>query len=93
MEKAKKPGIIVRLGDYIVNTIDGREPVAIDKTKYCLTVLFLGWLGVHQFMAGKRYMGIFYLATCWCGLSLALSVTDLVVGLCKQKDENDQILV
>ena len=93
MKKAKKPGIVVRLGDFIVNTIDGREPVAIGKTKYCLTALFLGWLGVHQFMAGKKFVGAFYLLTCWSGISVALTVFDLVVALCMPKNESGEILV
>ena len=66
-----------RLGDWIVEKLESRTPVAVNKKKYCLLALFFGWLGVHQFYLGKKYTGVFYLLTSITGLPVILTAMDL----------------
>lgn len=91
VEDNKKQSLWKRLGDQYVALKDNKKPVTIQKKKYCLTALFLGWLGVHQFMIGRKITGILYLITCWTGISFALSVLDIFQAAFLKGDENNLI--
>ena len=65
----------------------------ISKGVYIMLCLFLGALGVHKFYANKWFQGLLYLGFCWTGLSLLLSVFDLLVAIFKRPDSYGQINV
>lgn len=89
-EEEKQP-LWKRLGDRYVDSKDKKKPVQVEKKKYCLTALFLGWLGVHQFMIGRKKAGVLYLLTSWMGISFALSVLDIFQAAFLKVDENNLI--
>ena len=68
-----------------------RLPVSIGKKKYCLTALFGGWLGLHQFMVGRKAFGILYLMLSFTGLSFVMSVMDLLYAAFLKADESHMI--
>lgn len=82
-----------KIGDKYVAYKESIKPVTINKTKYCLITLFLGWLGVHQFIIGKRIAGILYLLISWTGISFAMSVLDLFYAMFLKVDENKCITI
>ena len=86
------------------NTIDGTpqsgnlvsrdsSTKVVNKIAYCLLALFLGFIGVHKFYAGKTGAGICYLLFCWTLIPEILAIIDLIVGLCKHSDSNGNIVV
>ncbi|MBQ8518719.1 MAG: TM2 domain-containing protein [Agathobacter sp.] len=87
----EKSSLWKKLGDKYVAYKESVKPVAISKKKYCLTALFLGWLGVHQFMTGKKVAGALYLLTSWTGISFAMSVLDIFHAAFLKVDENNCI--
>ena len=93
IEDNKKESFWRKLGDTYVARKEDRKSVIVPKAKYCLIALFLGWLGVHQFMIGRKITGILYLATCWTGISFALSVLDIFHAVFLKVDENNCISI
>ena len=91
IEDNKKQSLWKRLGDKYVVFKESRKPVTVYKKKYCLTALLLGWLGVHQFMIGRKGTGILYLVICWTGISFALSVLDIFQAAFIKSDDNNLI--
>lgn len=87
----KKEPLWKRIVDRYVSYKESRKPVTINKKKYCLTTVFLGWLGIHQFMVGKKVSGVLYMLFCWTGLSVALSALDLFYAAFLKADENQCI--
>lgn len=65
----------------------------ISKGIYIMLCLFLGGLGVHKFYAGKWFQGLLYLAFCWTGAPVVLSVFDLLIAIFKRPDSYGQINV
>ena len=80
-----------KIGDWVVERMEQRKPVRISKKKYCLSALFFGWMGVHQFLLGKKYTGAFYLLTCVTGLSVILTAMDLFHAVFLVADEDGMI--
>lgn len=91
IESDEKQPLWKRVGDKYVAWKDNKQPVTVQKKKYCLTALFLGWLGVHQFMIGRKGTGVLYLVTCWTGISFALSVLDIFQAAFLKVDDNNLI--
>lgn len=52
------------------------------KARVALAALFLGRIGVHNFMMGEKRKGIFKILTSPTGLSAWLSLFDLIRILC-----------
>jgi len=88
----KKP-LWKKIGDKYAAYKDSIKPVTISKKKYCLTTLFFGWLGVHQFMTGKKVAGVLYLLVSWTGISFAMSVLDIFYAVFLKADENHCISI
>lgn len=65
----------------------------VQKGIYIALCLFLGGLGVHKFYSGKWVQGFLYLVLCMTGISLVLSVFDLLFAIFKKSDEYGQIRV
>lgn len=76
----EKSVICLSCGCYIKANVN---PSAPSKTVLIVAALFLGGLGVHQFLAGRFVAGIFSLLFCWTfipaiigllqGINLAIS--------------------
>lgn len=91
IEDNKKQPLWQRIGDKYVAWKDSKQPVTVHKKKYCLTALFFGWLGVHQFMIGRKGTGVLYLIISWTGISFALSVLDIFQAAFLKGDDNNLI--
>lgn len=65
----------------------------VQKGIYIALCLFLGGLGVHKFYSGKWVQGFLYLVLCMTGISLVLSVFDLLFAIFKKSDEYGQIRI
>lgn len=65
----------------------------VSKGIYIALCLFLGGAGVHKFYSGKWVQGLLYLAFCWTGIPLILSIFDLFGAMFKRPNEHGQIRV
>ncbi len=72
---------------------DNRVKVTVPKRTYILLLLFTGWAGGHRFYVKMWPTAILYLALCWTGFSMAMSVIDLMVVIPMKKDENGMITI
>ncbi len=85
--KAKK-GI-----DALIDRFGNRNPVPISKKKYCLSALFGGWFGLHCFLVGKKLRGFLYLLLSVTGISLAMSLLDILYAAFLETDEDKLIFI
>lgn len=67
-------------------------PRSVNRKTYCWLCL-LGVVGAHHFYAGHWVKGLLYLAFCWTGISIAMSVIDWMIAVPKKADENGKILI
>ena len=72
---------------------EARERVKVNKKKDLLLCIFMGWAGGHRFYQKQYLLGFIYLALCWSGYSVAMSIIDLLIIFPKQADENGDILI
>ncbi|MBQ2854297.1 MAG: TM2 domain-containing protein [Oscillospiraceae bacterium] len=72
---------------------EAKEKVKVNKKKDLLLCIFLGWAGAHRFYQKQYLLGFLYLAFCWSGYSMAMSIIDLLIIFPKQADENGDILI
>lgn len=70
-----------------------RQKVQVNRKKFLLTTVLLGWCGGHQFMAHRYVLGTFYLLLFWTGFPLAMTLIDLLIYIPIPQDENGNILV
>ncbi|MCF0131222.1 MAG: TM2 domain-containing protein [Pseudobutyrivibrio sp.] len=80
---ADKKGLVDRLLGLFYNKTD----VTVKRKTYLWLMLFTGVFGGHRFYAKQYLAGILYLATCWCGVSLAMTIIDVLVVLPMEVDE------
>ena len=66
--------------------------VPVNKKTYCWLCL-LGAFGVHHFYAKHRIKGLIYLAFCWTGIPVGLTLIDWMEAFPKEADENGMIIV
>ena len=91
-DEPKKEGRISRAISAFFDRRDAREKQLVGKKKYMLLML-LGVFGAHRFYARQYPTALFYLATCWLGISAAMTVIDVLVVIPMQPDENGNILI
>ena len=91
-DEPKKEGRISRAISAFFDRRDAREKQLVSKKKYMLLML-LGAFGAHRFYARQYPMALFYLATCWLGISVAMTVIDVLAAIPMQPDENGNILI
>ena len=75
-----------RVSKSITNFLERREArpkVQVKRKKYMF--------GAHRFYAKQYPMALLYLATCWCGFSIAMTFIDLLIVIPMQPDENGNI--
>ena len=89
----ERPPLWKRAIDALFRHIGEREPVKIEKKKYCLTAMLGGWLGIHQFLVGRKKLGLAYLLLFWSGFSVIMTVFDLWYALFLKSDEDSLILI
>lgn len=92
VDEPKKEGRISRAISAFFDRRDAREKHLISKKKYMLLML-LGAFGAHRFYARQYPTAILYLATCWFGFSIAMTVIDVLAVIPMQPDENGNILL
>jgi TM2 domain-containing membrane protein YozV len=66
---------------------------SVNKSKYELLALFMGWVGLHKFYAGKCISGIFYALFFWTTIPAYLSIFDFIIALFKKRDSNGRIWI
>lgn len=89
----QKEGRISRAISKFFDRRDAREQVKVNKkVDYWLCIL-LGWAGGHRFYQKQYLLGFLYLALCWTGFSMAMSIVDLLIIFPKQADEDGNILM
>ncbi len=59
---------------------------AVHKVVYALLAIFLGWLGIHKFYAGKPVQGIIYILFSWTGIPSIIAFIEGIVALLKDSD-------
>ena len=89
----KKEGPISRAISNFFDRRDAREQVKVNKKKDLWLCILLGWAGGHRFYQKQYLLGFMYLALCWCGFSMAMSIVDLLIIFPKQPDEDGNILM
>lgn len=89
----KKEGPISRAITNFFDRRDAREQVKVNKKKDLWLCILLGWAGGHRFYQKQYLLGFMYLALCWCGFSMAMSIVDLLIIFPKQPDEDGNILM
>lgn len=72
---------------------EAKDKVSVRKKTYLLLAVFTGIVGGHRFYTRKWITAILYLATCWCGFSIAMTIVDLMIVIPMQPDENGNILM
>lgn len=90
IDEPKKEGRISRAISGFFDRRDAREKQLVSKKKYMLLML-LGIVGAHRFYAKQYVAAIFYLATCWLGISIAMTIIDVLVVIPMPPDENGNI--
>ena len=93
IEPEVKEGRISRAISNFFDRRDAKEQVKVNKKKDLLLCIFLGWAGAHRFYQKQYILGILYLAVCWTGYSVAMSIIDLLIIFPKKPDENGDILM
>ena len=93
IEPERKEGPISRAITNFFDRRDARQQVKVNKKKDLLLCIFLGWAGAHRFYQKQYLLGILYLAVCWSGYSVAMSLIDLLIIFPKTPDENGDILM
>ena len=67
----------------------GKKPV--HKVVYALLAIFLGWLGIHKFYAGKPVQGILYILFCWTYIPGIIAFIEGILALLKHSGPDDII--
>lgn len=89
----KKEGRISRMISGFFQRKDARQKVLVSKKAHLLLAIFLGWAGAHRFQTRRWVLGILYLATCWSGFSVAMTIVDILEIIPMKPDENGNILI
>ena len=92
VDEPKKEGRISRAISAFFDRRDAREKQLVSKKKYMLLML-LGAFGAHRFYARQYVTAVLYLATCWFGFSIAMTIIDVLAVIPMQPDENGNILL
>ena len=77
----------------LLNKREERIKVPVSKKKYLWLGLLLGIFGGHRFYAKQYITAVLYLLLCWTGISITMSIIDLMIVVPMQADENGNILI
>ena len=70
-----------------------REKVAVSKKKYVLLGFWLGIFGGHRFYAKQYVTATIYLLLFWTGISISMTLIDLMIVAPMKADENGNIML
>lgn len=90
---AKKEGKISHMISSFFERRDAREKIPVNRKKFLWLALLTGWCGGHRFYARHYMVAIFYLLTCWTGMSIAMTIIDFLQFIPYPVDENGNIYV
>ena len=76
--------------DYLMNLRERRVLQPVQKSTY-LKLCWLGALGIHRMYAKQWFTAAVYLATCWTGISIAMTLIDVMAVLPMKADEKGAI--
>jgi TM2 domain-containing membrane protein YozV len=65
----------------------------VSKVTYILLAIFLGWIGVHKFYAGKTGAGVLYIVFCWTFIPALIGIIEGLVAIAKPADTNGNIVI
>lgn len=63
----------------------------VKKKTYIWLAILTGIVGGHRFYSKKWFTAFLYLATCWIGFSVPMTIVDLLIVLPMKADENGMI--
>lgn len=89
-DEAAGHGPLWRLIDRAVTAYATRPKVPVNRKMY-LRWCILGVFGAQRFYAKQWGLGLLYLATCWSGFSIAMTIIDAMVAVPMKPDENGTI--
>ena len=89
VENEKGKGLIGKYHDWKKN----RTKHKVNKKKYILLCLLLGWCGGHRYYEKRYWLAAFYTLFFWTVIPFFLCVTDLLIALPVQADENGDIVI
>lgn len=89
VENEKGKGLIGKYHDWKKN----RTKHKVNKKKYILLCLLLGWCGGHRYYEKRYGLAAFYTLFFWTVIPFFLCVTDLLIALPMQADENGDIVI
>ncbi len=89
VENEKGKGLIGKYHDWKKN----RTKHKVNKKKYCLLCVFLGWCGGHRYYEKRYWLAAFYTLFFWTVVPFFLCVTDLLIALPMKADENGDIMI
>ena len=58
----------------------------VNKIAYGLIAIFLGWIGIHRFYAGRWLSGIMYLLFFWTGIPWLLGLIEGIIAFTRDDD-------
>ena len=76
--------------DYLMNLRERRVLQPVQKSTY-LKLCWLGAFGIHRMYAKQWFTAAVYLATCWTGISIAMTLIDVMAVLPMKADEKGAI--
>ena len=89
IENEKGKGLIGKYHDWKKN----RTKHKVNKKKYILLCLLLGWCGGHRYYEKRYWLAAFYTLFFWTVVPFFLCVTDLLIVLPMKADENGDIVI
>ena len=88
----EKHGRLWHLLDRVLLHRQQRQKRLCNKASY-LKLCLLGIVGAHRFYEGRWGLGLLYLATCWSGFSVAMTIIDAMVVIPMKGDEQGNVML
>lgn len=82
-----------RLISSLFERSENREKVSVNRKKLLWLTVLTGAFGGHRFYTRQYGLAIGYLLLCGTGISIAMSIIDIIVFLPMMPDEDGNILV
>lgn len=93
VEEPRPEGRLSRMISGFFDWREAKDRVSVSKKKYLLLAVFTGIAGGHRFYTRKWITAILYLATCWSGFSIAMTIVDLLIVIPMEPDDKGNILM